>query len=236
MELKITDLELKIKGRDILRGVSLSFTDGLNYIAGLNGSGKTSLLHCISGRYEYKGAIRLDGADLDSLTPRERARRISLVPQRLQTAFRVDVFDFVLMGRYPYLDWMGSYTAADREAARGSLEKMGVAALSGRRLDEVSGGELQKVLIARALCQDAPFLLLDEPAQGLDPRNRAEAYALLRELSQSGKTVLCTTHDADAIRDGEARVLGLREGKLVWDSPGGEDLPAQMAGPVYGME
>lgn len=184
---------------------------------GQNGSGKTTLLRAISGELPCGGEILLGDENLSGIKPRERAKRIAMVHQRPNMPFQLTVFEFVLMGRFPYLGFLGAYTAADRRIAEREMERLGLESFRKRRLDEISGGELQKVLIAKALTQDAPWLLLDEPAQQLDPKNRGILYGLLRELAAGGKRILCTSHDREAIAGGDARVIGLREGKVILD-------------------
>ena len=203
--MKLHQLSVNLGKRNVLRGVSLSLSGGLVFLTGLNGSGKTTLLRAISGEIPYQGQISLDGQPLEAMGARERARHLAMVHQRPNMPFQLKAFDFVLMGRFPYLGLLGNYTREDRDIAMREMERMGVADFAERRLDEVSGGELQKVLIARALTQDAPWLLLDEPAQQLDPKNRVMLYGLLRELEAGGKRILCTPHDREALEGGQVQ-------------------------------
>ena len=165
--------------RSILRDVSLSFFESLTYILGINGSGKTTLLKAVLGDMAYSGEILINGENANRLNAKERARLIAVVRQRVNLPFQIKVFDFVLMGRYPSLDWWASYSANDRKRVGEELSRLGIEHLTDRNLDQVSGGELQKVLLARAMVQDTPWLLLDEPGQQLDPKNRKELYASL---------------------------------------------------------
>lgn len=206
--------------RNILRDVSLSLSGGLVFLMGLNGSGKTTLLRAISGELPYRGLVKVGDRDLGEMKSRERARCLAMVHQRPNMPFQLKVAEFVLMGRFPYLGLLGAYSSEDRKLSRREMERLGVDRFAERRLDEISGGELQKVLIARALTQDAPWLLLDEPAQQLDPKNRRMLYALLRDLVKDGKKILCTTHDREALEGGDCRVIGLREGNVVMDEAG----------------
>ena len=187
---------------------------------GVNGSGKTTLLRAISGDIDYRGKIEIDGSAAASLNARKRAQALAVVRQRINIPFQIKVVDFVLMGRYPKLDWWSSYGSADRQRVGDELERMGISELGQRHLDEISGGELQKVLLARALVQDTPWLLLDEPGQQLDPRNRKELYDLLHALAGQGKKIICSTHDREAVESGPCRVLGLKDGHLIYDQEG----------------
>lgn len=213
--LALTNINVKLGSRNILQGVSATFLPGLHYIVGLNGSGKSTLLRCMAGLIPYSGLIELDGKELRQFSPRSLSKQIAVVHQLNQLAFRVQVFAFVLMGRYPYLSWLGAYHQEDREIAQAQLERLGIGALAARHLDEISGGELQKVFIARALCQDTPFLLLDEPAQSLDPLNKRQLYHLLETLASQGHTVICSTHDLEPVANPHASVWGIRQGQLV---------------------
>ena len=187
---------------------------------GVNGSGKTTMLRAISGDIEYSGSIEIDETDAESLNARKRAQALAVVRQRINLPFQIKVVDFVLMGRYSKLDWWSSYSGKDRERVEDELQRMGIAELSGRLLNEISGGELQKVLLARALVQDTPWLLLDEPGQQLDPKNRKELYDLLHGLAAQGKKIICSTHDREAVESGPCRVLGLKDGNLIYDQEG----------------
>lgn len=206
--------------RNILRDVSLSVSEPLVFLLGLNGSGKTTLLRAISGELPYEGSIKLGQEEIQSIAPKLRAGKIAVVHQRLNLPFQLTLSDFVLMGRFAQLGTWGNYTKGDRERALQEMTRLGIADLADRHLDEVSGGELQKALLARALCQDADWLLLDEPGQQLDPRNRAMLYHLLSELAAEGCRIFCSTHDREAVEQGGGRILGMRDGQIVLDENG----------------
>lgn len=233
-KLKIRNLSIRYDDRDILRDVSISFSGGLNYVVGLNGSGKTSLLKSIIGLIPYEGIISWDARDLAKLTPRQRAQNVTLLSQQLSLPFRTSVYDFVLMGRFPYLNWLGNYGQQDHQIAEKALQKMNLLDFRHRSMNELSGGEFQRANLARALCQDSPVLLLDEPAQSLDPKSKAHIYALIESLA-SDHLVICATHDLDYIKDRDARFLGINNEKKVWDSLGLEDLN-KLKKQVYGIE
>ena len=220
MKIQLENLHSSYQGRNVLRDVSASFLPQLHFLIGLNGSGKTTLLHCIAGLQPFEGTLWIGDNKLNSLTPLEKARQVALVPQQLSLSFPLRIFDFVLNGRFPHLSWWGQYNKTDLEVARQSLNQVGMYGFRDRFVREISGGELQKVLLARALCQSTPILLLDEPAQSLDPKNRAWLYAFLHVLSTSGKTIICTTHDLEALAQPEARILALKEGAIVFDQQG----------------
>ena len=215
------NIALSLKNRDILRDVSVSFDTGLHYLIGLNGSGKTSLIRCLLGLLPFQGQVLLANQNLDSVSSLARARKMAVVHQALHVPFRILVKDFTLMGRYPYLNWLGSYKQEDHELVNKQLERLGIADLAYRHLDEISGGELQKVFIARALAQNTPILILDEPAQSLDPKNKDFLYELLHQLASDDKLIICATHDLEPLKNPDARVIGMHSGKVVLDSKGG---------------
>ncbi|MEO0472713.1 MAG: ABC transporter ATP-binding protein [Bacteroidota bacterium] len=223
MKLSISELNTTYGNRNVLRDVSISLVEGLTFLAGLNGSGKTTLLHAIAGLKSYQGSIDLDGVNLLSLSRKDRARRMALVPQSLNTSFPIQIFDFVLSGRFPHLNWLGNYRSQDRVIVEKQLTAFGISHLARRTIREVSGGELQKALVARALVQQSPILLLDEPAQSLDPRHRLWLYNQLYQLADSGKMVICTTHDLEAIHRPKDRLIGVLNGQIIWDKAADQD-------------
>ncbi|MEL6594163.1 MAG: ABC transporter ATP-binding protein, partial [Bacteroidota bacterium] len=180
MQITLNQLTAHYQNRSVLRDVSVSFVSGLSYLIGANGSGKTTLLHCLAGLHPFGGDILLDGKALPS--GRNLAQMIALVPQRIELPFRFSVEEYVLMGRFPYLNWLGTYQPEDRERARQAMSDLGISGFAERSLQQLSGGELQKVLLARAICQDTPVLLLDEPAQSLDPWQQNWLYQQLEAL------------------------------------------------------
>jgi iron complex transport system ATP-binding protein len=218
-ELITRNLSINYDNRDVLQDVSISFSGGLNYILGLNGSGKSSFLKAIVGLVNYAGSIKWNSQELSTFSSRERARKIALLSQRLQLPFRLEVYEFVLMGRFPYLDWLVNYSQDDHAMAEQAMERMDLTEFRSRRMDQLSGGEFQRANLARALCQNSPVLLLDEPAQSLDPKSKTFLYQLLEKLA-ADHLLICTTHDLDYIKNSNARVVGLKDQKIVWDTQG----------------
>lgn len=235
MELRLHQVSVMPGKRNILRDVSLSFYEGLTFAAGLNGSGKSTLLRAISGLVPNTGTLQLDGEDLGTLKPRQRAKLIALLHQRISQGFSERVFDFVRMGRFPYTNWLDTFTREDDERTQDALATVGARELAERSTDTLSGGELQKVLIARALCQDAKVLLLDEPTQYLDPLNSALINKLIRSVAGMGKIVICVSHDTQLFQQPGSRIVGLRDGGLVLDIPSGPDAMKEVNQQVYGI-
>lgn len=233
MHIRLESLKVQREKREILHGISATFSPGLTYLLGLNGSGKTSLLHSLARLLPFEGKVWLDEQLLTHLPRNKVARCISMVQQQSRLSFPLSVYDFVLMGRFPYLNWLGAFAQSDREIAETYLELLQLTALSQRSIQRISGGEWQRVLIARALCQETPCLLLDEPAQSLDPLHKQQLYRLLEQLAAGGKTIVCATHDLEQLAHSQARVVGLKAGRLLLDLHTGmprEELISQVYG------
>lgn len=210
-----------------MRNISLTLPSGIHYLIGLNGSGKTTLLKCLAGLIPFDGEIWVNDLPVHESRPGTLARQIAFVPQQLNISFRIPVYDFILTGRFPWLAWLGNYSARDHNAVKEWIDRLELNSLSGRYLDQISGGELQKVMLARAMVQETPLLLLDEPAQSLDPKNKAFLYDFLRKTAAKEKTIVCTTHDLEPLEDVSARIVGLKNGEIILERTGG--LTAQEA-------
>lgn len=212
----------------LLSGISVSLAPGLTFLIGKNGSGKTTLLRCLAHLIPFSGDIHWMGTSMAGLTPRERATRMAVVHQRLHTPQHLTLREFIRMGRYPYQAWWQDYSAEDRKKVSAALERMNLTDLSDRRLDEISGGEWQRGLLARALVQEAPLWLFDEPAAFLDPLAKQELYQMLREFAAGGQHILCATHDAFAFCGTDSRVWALKEGELLMESDAFAGTEAEM--------
>lgn len=208
-------------GRNVLHDVSLCFGQGeLVGLLGPNGSGKTTLLLALSGvLVPESGHVALDGVQLEALRPRERAKRIAVVPQRPESIPALDVLSLVLMGRYPHLGTLRGYGPVDVAAAEQALADTGTAHLAPRLATTLSGGELQRVLMARALAQGAGTLLLDEVTSGLDIARTVELFDLLRARHGHGARVIAAIHDLNLAALYCTRLLFLKHGRVVLDGP-----------------
>lgn len=196
--------------RPVLQEVNFTLQPGrIAVILGANGAGKTTLLALLLGALTaWTGEIYLNGVPLGQLAPRERGRRMALVPQSEHTPFDYTVLEYVLMGRAPHLPPLGMPAAVDIGIAHHALEQVGIGALYGRPVPQLSGGERQLMLLARALAQISPgdggsleharhLLLLDEPTAHLDLHNKARLIAIMRQLREAGVTLLMTNHEPD---------------------------------------
>ena len=203
-------------------------------LLGPNGSGKTTLLRAISGVLApQSGGIELLGRPLSALRPRERDRMVAVVPQRGQLPQGLTARQMVLLGRFAHLGWMGAYSREDYAAADSALDETGAAPLARRRLTELSGGELQRVLLARALAQQSPLLLLDELTAGLDWARMVELFDLLERRRAAGACVLMAVHDCNLAALYATRLMGLKGGNLVFDGPVAKVFTEENLGALY---
>lgn len=200
IDINLQHLTLGYGHRTLLNDVSATFGAGrLTALLGRNGAGKSTLLRALAGLEPVKGGDIVYGdRSLRQMSDGQRARTLSFVsPQRLRvSALHVD--ECVAMGRAPYTGWTGRLTGRDRQVVRQSLERVGMTDYARRTVDSLSDGERQRVMIARALAQDTPVILLDEPTSFLDLPNRHMLVRLLATLSHDdGKTIVFSTHELD---------------------------------------
>ncbi|HSQ41206.1 MAG TPA: ABC transporter ATP-binding protein [Fibrobacteraceae bacterium] len=212
--LQISNLTVSYQGTPVLQGLDCTVRKNtLSAILGANGSGKTTLLRSLLGYLPLdSGRFELEGENLESCTQAQRARKIAYIPQFAAKAPRIQVFDAVLLGRKPYFSRKPS--PADLRRTEETLEAFGLSALSLRTLDTLSGGQRQWVFIAKAFCQDSPFIVLDEPTANLDIRHSLEFFAKLQALALRGKTILFVSHDLSLCRRFCDEVFLLGGGKI----------------------
>ena len=203
--------------RRALDGVSLNAQEShVTAVAGPNGSGKSTLVRALLKRLPLEdGAITVDGSDIMSLDQREIARRIAVAPQREDLSFPLHVLEYVALGRYPRLGLWRSATAPDTAAVESAMERAEVAEFASRRTDELSGGEWQRVRIARALAQGARALVLDEPTTFLDLSHEMSLFELLHSLARDGMAVLLVSHQLNLVARFASKVILLDRGKVV---------------------
>jgi iron complex transport system ATP-binding protein len=193
----ITGVSVAHDGRVVLGPLDLEVAKGSWLcLIGPNGAGKTSLLHAITGLVPHRGSVHVDGQQLERLAVSARARLVALVPQNPTIPHELTVAEYVLLGRTPHISRFGIETAQDRAVAATVIERLDLASFAARPLAHLSGGELQRVLLARALAQDAPVLLLDEPTTALDLGHQQQVLGLIDELRLDyGLTIVTTMHD-----------------------------------------
>jgi iron complex transport system ATP-binding protein len=206
-------------------------------LLGPNGSGKTTLFKAVLGLLPLQaGRIELDGKGIDSWSRRDYARQIAYVPQLHVPPFPYVVLDVVSMGRTPYLCTCASPSPADRRAAEAVLEQLGISHLRDRTYTEISGGERQLVLIARALTQQPRFLIMDEPTSHLDYGNQIRTIARIRELARHDISVILTTHSPDHAFVCATRVVALHHGTLIASGPAATVITPELLNTMYGVD
>jgi iron complex transport system ATP-binding protein len=215
MKLTINNLSFNYSSIPILKEINLEIGMGeVLSIVGPNGSGKSTLLKCINRILKPKqDAILIDGQDTRKLNLRELSRLMGYVPQSSTNSFPFTVFDVVMMGRKPYIHW--SIGEHDNEIVAQMLDFFGIGHLAMRHFNELSGGEQQKVIIARALAQQPKLMLLDEPTSALDIRHQLEILCILKSLAQSKeRSVIVTMHDLNLASRFSDRILMLKKGEI----------------------
>jgi iron complex transport system ATP-binding protein len=226
-------------GRDVVAGVTLRVPHGgIVGLLGPNGSGKTTLLRLLSGTLTpRRGRIAVDDAPIESLSRRELARRIAVVPQETHSTFDFNVLEIVLMGRYPHLGAFELEGGNDVRIARAALEATGTAALETRRFAKLSGGEKQRVVIASALAQSSGILLLDEPTASLDLGFQFDIAALLSRLNRDrGVTMLVSTHDLNLAATLCTGLVLMKSGRVLAHGPTDHVLTAANVRALYGVD
>jgi iron complex transport system ATP-binding protein len=223
----------------VLQDCSLEIAEGeILGIIGANGSGKTSLLKLMAGLLRpQEGLIRLHGQDVATLSPREIASRVALVPQESQVLFPFTVSELVLMGRFVHQNGWSWESPEDLRITRQAMQIMDVEHLAARTFQELSGGERHRAVIARALAQQSRILLLDEPTAFLDLKHQIEIYAILKGLNRErGVTVVVVSHDLNLASQHCDRLLLLHEGRPFRTGPPDEVLTVEHLRTVYGCE
>jgi iron complex transport system ATP-binding protein len=213
LKLKINKLSFSYNSTPILKDVELEVGLGeMVCIVGPNGSGKSTMLKCINQILETEqNSVLIDGQDVNSLSLRELSMIMGYVPQTSTSAFSFTVFDVVLMGRKPYINW--NLSDRDSEIVAEMLDFLGIGDLAMRHFTELSGGEQQKVIIARALAQQPKLLLLDEPTSSLDIKHQLEILCILKSLAESKHcSVIVAMHDLNMASRFSNRLLMLKRG------------------------
>ncbi|MDD3070996.1 MAG: ABC transporter ATP-binding protein [Methanoculleus horonobensis] len=235
--IEIIDIDVSYGAKKILEAITFHAEAGeILGIVGPNGSGKTTLLKAMSRVVARdNGEIRLDDRDLDSLGHRELARRVAVVPQEISIGFEYSVRDVVMMGRHPYIGRFASETARDVEICEHAMHLANVADLAGMSVHEISGGERQRVLIARALAQEPTILLLDEATSNLDVSHQVEILNIIKDLA-GGITVVSVFHDLNLAAYYCDRLLLLKDRKVYALGAPGEVLTREKIREIFGME
>ncbi len=234
MILQVNGISFGYNGQRVLDDVRLSVNPGeMMVILGPNGVGKTTLLRCINSILRPTGGtVWVDGHKVSELTPQQIARRVGYVPQQ-QSAGRITAFDAILMGRCPHINWRVS--DEDLRIVDGAIKSLSLQELAMRYVDQMSGGELQKVAIGRALVQEPKLLLLDEPTSNLDLKNQLEILRLLRHAVQDhGLAAVMTMHNLNMALRFADKFVFLKNGRI-FDEGRPEEISAETVKAVYGV-
>lgn len=237
MILAARDLAIGHRGAEVGRGLTLSLGAGeVLCLLGPNGCGKTTLFRTLLGLLPpLGGTLALDGRPLAAVPRAERARRLGYVPQAAGGGFPFTALEVTLMGRASRIGRFAAPSAADHAAARAALESLGVARLAPRPFPELSGGERQMVLIARALAQEPALIVMDEPTASLDFGNAARVLGCIRGLAERGLAVLISTHEPDHAFACADRAALMQAGSILAEGPPAEVLTAERLGALYGV-
>jgi iron complex transport system ATP-binding protein len=234
--IEVRGVTVELGGRAVVDAVDVSVADG-EWLAliGPNGAGKTTLLRAIARLLPFSGVIVLDGRDVRELPRAELARLVAVVPQEPSTPSWMTVAEYALLGRTPHLGPLAKEGARDRDAAARSLARLNLLPFADRRLGTLSGGEKQRVVVARALAQEARIVLLDEPTAALDIGHQQQALELLDGLrAESGLTLVAAMHDLTLAAQYADRMVLLDAGRVVADGSPADVLTEALIAEHYG--
>lgn len=236
--MKIEDLHFSYGTHEVLKGVSYEAELGqFISVLGPNGVGKSTLFRCMLGLLEpTSGNVAIDGRNITDMTAAELSRHVAYIPQSHNPVFNFSVFDMVLMGTTAQLSRFASPGKAQEHLAEAALERMGIFHLRNRGCGNISGGERQLVLIARAIAQQAKILVMDEPSANLDFGNKLRVMKTVKSLTDDGYTVIQSTHDPDQAYLYSDKILALYGGGvLAWGTPR-ETISNSLISTLYGVD
>ncbi|MGR3515143.1 MAG: ABC transporter ATP-binding protein [Paracoccaceae bacterium] len=229
--LHVSSLSVRLRSREVLRDVSFEIGEGECVgLLGPNGAGKTTLMRAALGLIPHDGK-----SNIAALSPTERARRATWMPQTREIAWPVTVETLVMLGRIPHMAGGQRATAEDRAKVEAALQTTDLVAFRDRTTTRLSGGEQARVLIARALAQDTPLIVADEPVAGLDPANQITTMETFRGLACEGRSVFVSLHDLGLAARHCTRLILLSEGGIVADGPPAEVLTLDRMAQVFGI-
>jgi iron complex transport system ATP-binding protein len=236
--LSVRGLHAGYPGHEVLKGIDLEVPAGeVVALVGPNGCGKTTLLRAVTRVVPWSaGDVLLGEVSARGMPVRELSRRVAVVPQNPLLPVGYTALECVVMGRTPHLGFLDQEGPGDVRMAEDALARVGAGHLSGRRVDELSGGERQNVVLARALAQQAPILLLDEPTANLDIGHQVAVALLVRELAASGLAVLAAVHDLTLASLYSDRIVLMADGRVVAAGSAGEVLTPARLKSVYGAD
>ncbi len=234
--LRVENVSVQYGLRLILDQISFSVQPGTIFgVIGPNGTGKTTLVRALSGTIPLlSGQVWIGDEEVTRLSPQQRARRLAVVPQARNLPPAFTGYELVLLGRTSHLNWLGQVSAKDEACVRLALQRAQATSLADRRIGDLSGGEQQRLLLARALAQEAPLLLLDEPTTHLDLQHQISTLEAVRSLvKEVGLTVLIVLHDLNLVSRYADRIAVLSDKTLLAVGTPEEVLNAELLEEVY---
>ena len=217
MLIQLNNVHINVHKQTILRDISTCIADNkLNFIIGPNGSGKSTLLKTLAGLIPIKqGTYRLHGQSIEHYSKKNLARHIAYLPQHAVIPDNISVYDLVALGRFSHHPWWQNHSKHDKPIIQSALMQVNMLDYQQRKLDTLSGGQLQRARLAMLLAQDTPILLLDEPTNGLDLAQQIRFYRCLLRLQQQGKTIIMVAHDLIQTLHYSNHVFIMCAGKLI---------------------
>ena len=235
--LSVENLVVELGGRPVLNGLDFTIRPGeFIGLIGPNGAGKSTLLRAVLGLLPARGTVRLSGEDAATMGARQRATRAAYMAQEREIAWAVPVEMVVSLGRSPHRPGFAALTEKDRAIIDAAMRRMDVEAFRNRIATELSGGEKARVLAARALAQDTPLLLADEPTAGLDPAHQIGLMRLFASLAADGRSVVASLHDLGLAARWCSRLILLDKGYIMADGPPSSVLTRKNLRAIYGVE
>lgn len=234
--LRVENLSVSRQKRSIIGGVSFTIGEGeFVGLIGPNGAGKSTLLRALLAQLPYQGLVTLNGQETAQLKNEKRAQLLSYIAQDREISWNMRVEAVVQLGRLARLPQFSGLSREDQHQITSAIAALEIAHLRDKPARELSGGEQARVLIARAIAQDTPLMLADEPVAGLDPAHQLGLMQIFRELSASGRSIICTLHDLGLAARWCTRLLLLKDGCLVADGAPADILREDVIRDLYGV-
>lgn len=238
MSVEISNLSFSYGPREVLHDISIEIPDAtLVNVLGPNGVGKSTLFRCILGlNPHYSGQILVNGKDLRTLTLRARAKEVAYIPQSHASVYDYEVIDVVLMSTVSDLGVLQSPGPEQKERAWEALARLGIEHLAHRTYTQISGGEQQLCLVARAIAQDAKTIIMDEPTSALDYGNTIRVLSAVRQLARGGMSIIQSTHQPDQAFLYSDKTLVLNKGGILAFGDPHDVITADLISEIYGIE
>lgn len=231
------DVEVRLGGRVVVEGLTAAIAPGeFVAVVGANGAGKSTVLKALTGLVELeRGTVRLDDRDIRDLSPRALGQAFAYLPQDRSVYWPLTAERVVALGRLPHRNFAAGESASDRAIVDAAMRRMDVAGLARRPIVALSGGERARVLVARALAQEAAFLLADEPTAGLDAAHSLQLFEEFRRLAHEGRAIVAALHDLSLALRYATRVILLSHGRILADGPPQSVLNPERLAQAFGI-